>query len=87
MNQENDSPFTEQNHKVMTLSIPFAFMVCHLLDCVAKLFRSWSAENLGTCSADVEGVWEPDSVSWWRRKKRLNDSDTDSLEQHLNNII
>lgn len=46
-----------------TLLIPFAFVVCCLLDLVAKLFCSWASENLGTCSADVEGVRVPESVS------------------------
>ncbi len=49
-------------------------MVCHLLDCVAEFFCSWSAENLGTCCADVEGLREPDSVSCWSRDMTVYDN-------------
>lgn len=59
--------------------IPFAFVVCCLLDLVAKLFSSWASENLGTCSADVEGVSAPDSVSRWRRRRRMQDHISDFL--------
>lgn len=49
-------------------SLPFAFVVWRLFDRVAKLLISRPAEDLGTCSTDVEGQRGKDSLSWWRRK-------------------
>lgn len=57
--------------------LPFAFVVCCLLDLVAELFCSWASENLGTCSADVEGERVPDTVSHWRRGMRRHDHKSD----------
>lgn len=62
---------------VISSFIPFAFVVCCLLDLVAELFCSWASENLGTCSADVEGVRVPDRVSRWRRGMRMDDHISD----------
>ena len=61
---------TEWNHGffhqtvIWRMIIPFALMICHLLDSVAKLFTWWSREDLGIGSAHIERLRVVDPVNW-----------------------